>query len=210
MEEYLKMRWAESNMPVGPVPSGDSAVARMRLLCMAQMNAPAVLKGFAELAEEDVEVLNLEMARSGCVGQSFSAELVPKDVISRQEGPAFLVYYGPAFLQNLGNDSAVRRLSVLAEIYRCSREMWPAAVAKVASNVTIRIDVIKALSITDMQDANLQGDVWMLVKHNESEAFIERSTKKKLNKMIANNSVFQVLDLSIAAAYGEGFQRGRS
>ena len=42
-----------------------------------------------------------------------------------------------------------------------------------------------------LQEANIHGDVWMLVKHNESEAFIESSSKKKLNKMIATSAVFQ-------------------
>ena len=72
------------------------------------------------------------MALTGCVGQSFSADLVPKEAVSKLVGPASLAYYGSAFLQSLGVDSAVRRLSVLAEIYRCARQFWPAAVAKVA------------------------------------------------------------------------------
>jgi len=202
MEEYLQMRWSEHTPSMGTVPIGDSAIAKMRLLCMAQMNAPAVLRDFNDLADEDREVLSVEMARTGCVGQSFSSNLVPKEVSERLEGPAFLVYYGPAFLQNLGNDVPVKRLSVLAEIYRCARELWPASVAKAAVNVIIRIDMIKALSVGDMQEANMQGDVWMLVKHNDSEAFVERSSKKKLNKMIATQQGIQVLDLSCVSAYG--------
>jgi len=200
MEDYLKMRWQEHKPSPGPLPTGDSAIARMRLLCMAQMNAPFVLRGWDELPEPDKEVLSLEMARTGCVGQSFSANVVPRDASSRLEGPAFLVYYGPAFLQNMGNDEAVKRLSVLAEIYRSARELWPAEVAKAATNVTVRIDMIKSLSVCDMQEANSKGDSWLLVKHNESEAFVERSTKRKLNKMIASSQHFQVLDLSCIAA----------
>jgi len=210
MEEYLKMRWSENIPPVGPVPTGDSAVAKMRLLCMAQMNASAVLRDFADLTEEDSDTLNVEMARTGCVGQSFSSNLAPKEATARLEGPAFLVYYGPAFLQNLGNDSPVKRLSVLAEIYRCARELWPASVAKAAINVTIRIDVVKALSIGDILDATLAGDVWLLVKHNESEAFIERSSKKKLNKMIAAGQRFQVLDHTNLSLYVPSPPRSRA
>mmetsp|Transcript_11817 Transcript_11817/g.29746 ORF Transcript_11817/g.29746 Transcript_11817/m.29746 type:complete len:832 (-) Transcript_11817:27-2522(-) len=202
MEEYLKMRWDEHSPSMGALPSGDSAIAKMRLLCMAQMNGPAVLRDFNSLHDEDREVLSLEMARTGCVGQSFSSDLVPREASVQLEGPAFLVYYGPAFLQNLGNDIPVRRLSVLAEIYRCARELWPASVAKAAVNVIIRIDVIKALSVGDMQEASVRGDVWMLVKHNDSEAFVERSSKKKLNKMIAHQRGIQVLDLSCVSAYG--------
>merc|ERR1712113_1287199 len=39
MEEYLKARWSEHEPSVGPAPSGEEAIAKMRLLCMAQMNA---------------------------------------------------------------------------------------------------------------------------------------------------------------------------
>mmetsp|Transcript_64973 Transcript_64973/g.174683 ORF Transcript_64973/g.174683 Transcript_64973/m.174683 type:complete len:205 (+) Transcript_64973:2-616(+) len=202
MEEYLQMRWTENVPSMGPVPIGDSSIAKMRLLCMAQMTALTVLKEFDSLGDEDRETLSSEMARSGCVGQSFSSQLMPKDSASRLEGPAFLVYYGPAFLQNLGNDSAIKRLSVLAEIYRSSRELWPSSVSKVGNNVTIRIDMIKALSIAEMLQATQRGDVWLLVKHNDSEAFVERSSNKKLNKMIATAQMFQVLDLTCLVPYG--------
>merc|ERR1712129_396550 len=112
----------------------------------------------------------------------------------RPQGPAFLVYYGPAFLQNLGADRAARKLSVLAEVYRCARGLWPAAVSKVAVNVTVRIDMIKTMSTGEIQQATGGGDIWLLVKHNSSEAFVERSSRKKLNKMIAQSQQIQVLD----------------
>merc|ERR1711874_574554 len=124
------------------------------------------------------------MSRSGCDGQSFSQDLVPKDV-RPGEGPAFLIYYGPAFLQNLGNDSPVMRLGALAEIYRCARQLWPLSMSNVVTNVIVRIDMIKSLSVHEMTEVKMQEDVWIMGKHNESEAFIERSSKKKLNKMIS-------------------------
>mmetsp|Transcript_44424 Transcript_44424/g.117579 ORF Transcript_44424/g.117579 Transcript_44424/m.117579 type:complete len:990 (-) Transcript_44424:511-3480(-) len=201
MEEYLKTRWMENIPWPGPLPTGDAAIARMRLLCMAQMNAPWVLRDWDELVDQDKDVLSLELSRTGCVGQSFSANLVPRDASSRLEGPAFLVYYGPAFLQNMGNDEAVKRLGLLAEIYRSARELWPAEVAKAAVNVTIRIDMIKSLSVSAMHEATAKGDVWLLVKHNETEAFVEQGTKRKLNKMIATSQNFQVLDLACLNAY---------
>jgi len=194
MEEYLKVRWVEHVPSVGPLPTGDCAVAQMRLLCMGQMNAGLVLKDFSQLLEEDREVLCTEMSRTGCLGQSYSPSIVPREVVEEPKGPAFLVYYGPAFLQNLGNDRALHKLSVLAEVYRCARELWPASMAKVASNIIIRIDTIKALSISEMHQATLNGDLWVLVKHNESEAFIELSSKKKLNRFISNMQSIQVMD----------------
>jgi len=201
MEEYLKMRWTENDLDLGPLPTGSAAIAKMRLLCMAQGNASVILHDWDKLTDEDRETLAVEMSRTGCVGQTFSQDLCPRDTWERLEGPAFLVYYGPAFLQQMGTDLPVERLSVLAEIYRGARELWPTSISKVASNVTVRIDIIKALSIEEMYEAILRGDTWLLVKHNESEAFVERSSHRKLNKLIATSSSFQVLDLSCLKPY---------
>jgi len=200
MEDYLRVRWAEGALAAGLAaepPTGPGAIAKMRLMCMAQTSAPKILEAFEELGEEDREVLGAEMARTGCVGQSFAAE--PAD--PPLDGPAFLVYYGPAYLQNLGSDSATKRLGVLAELYRCARELWPASIAKVSTNVTVRIDMIKSLNVADMKEATTKGDVWTLVKHNDSEAFVERSSTTKLNTMVAAGQQFQVLDLAGLAAY---------
>jgi len=196
MEEYLKVRWAEHTPSPGPQPLGDAAVAKMRLLCMAQMSANAVLSGWQELSEEDKEVLSTEMARTGCVGQSYSQDLVPKEVRVTPMGPAFLIYYGPAFLQTLGNERGVLKLSALAEVYRCARAVWPLSVAKVAATVIIRVDTIKGLSAAQMMEVTQKGEAWLLVKHNESEGFIERSSQRKLNKLIASGQSMQILDLS--------------
>lgn len=201
VEEYLKMRWVESVPDLGPVPQGDSSIAKMRLLCMAQMAAVRVLRDFDLLADDDRKILDVEMARTGCPDQHFSAELAPAEAVQTLAGPAFLIYYGPAFLQNLGNDSAVQRLSVLAEVYRCARELWPVESAKVGVTVSIRIDMIKSLSILELQDVYTKDDMWIMVKHNDTEAFVECSSKKKLNKMIAAGTLFQVFDLAGLSAY---------
>jgi hypothetical protein len=203
MEEYLQMRWTEHIPSPGPLPTGDSAVAKMRLLCMSQMNAGPILRDFEKLSEEDRETLSMEMARTGVVGQSYSEGIVPKDVTENPGGPAFLIYYGPAFLQNLGNDVSVKRLSVLAEIYRCARELWPLDIKQVGQNVTIRIDMIKSLSTQIMLEVLATGDLWLMVKHNKSEAFIERSPTKKLNKLITNTSMVQVMDPSVVLSYDD-------
>merc|ERR1712151_592105 len=154
----------------------------MRLLCMAQMNAGLVLRAFDELSYDDREVLSFEMACTGCAGQSFSPGVCPNKARENPIGPAFLIYYGPAFLQNLGSDRAALKVGLLAEISRCARVLWPAEASKVAASVTVRIDTIKSLSVTDMHDATVKGEVWLLVKHNEAEAFVERSSQRKLNK----------------------------
>ncbi|OLP76763.1 14-3-3-like protein 1 [Symbiodinium microadriaticum] len=124
MERYLKYRWTDHVPSLKEPPEGPHAIAAMRLLCMAQANGRTVVDAFnLELPQEDKEVLSVEMARTGCAGQSFSPTLVPKEILSKPAGPAFVIYYGPAFLQALG-------LRILAEIYRCSRELWPEAPAR--------------------------------------------------------------------------------
>merc|ERR1719330_2134081 len=160
------------------------------------MTAPAFLEAFQELSHDDVEILSTELSRTGTLCQSYSHSLVPKEVHEAPAGPAFLVYYGPAFLQNLGNDCPIRRLSILAEVYRRARELWPLNVARAAHNMIIRVDMIKSLTSWEIQQAMLKGDVWLMLKHNESEAFIERSSQKKLNRLIAAGQQIQILDVS--------------
>jgi len=195
MERYLKYRWTDHVPSLKEPPEGPHAIAAMRLLCMAQANGRTVVDAFnLELPQEDKEVLSVEMARTGCAGQSFSPTLVPKEILSKPAGPAFVIYYGPAFLQALGSDSAVLRLRILAEIYRCSRELWPESAGAVATSVHVRIDTIKGLKVAEILDVS-RGELWLVTKHNESEAFVERASHRKLNKFVRNGQKFQILDL---------------
>jgi hypothetical protein len=197
MEQYLQYRWAEHVPPLGPVPTGNDAIAKMRLVCMAQASAPAVVRAFdRELPAEDKEVLNLEMSRTGCMGQHYSANLVPPEVRDRPAGPAFLIYYGPAFLQTMGSDPPLLRLRILTEVYRCARALWPESLSRVATSVHVRIDTIKGLSCSEIKEALSKGDLWLLTQHNNSEAFVERSSHRKLNRLITNGQSFQILDLA--------------
>lgn len=145
----------------------------------------------------------MEMARTGCKGQHYSADLVPSEVIENPCGPTFLIYYGPAFVQSLASsDSAVRKLSVLAEIYRSARTLWPASAELVETNVLIRVDTIKGLSTSDMLKEKQAGTIWLLVKHNDNEAFVEKSTVRKLNKSLTTSLGVQIIDLSNMMTYG--------
>jgi len=196
MEKYLKYRWSDHVPSLGEPPRGPHGLAAMRLLCMAQAHGRTVVEAFnQELPDEDKEVLSVEMARTGCAGQSFSPELVPMQVLSRPAGPAFLIYYGPAFLQAVGSDSVVLRLRILTEIYRCARELWPESQAAVATSVHVRIDAIKGLGVDDISEALVKGELWLVTKHNESEAFVEKASHRKLNKFVRNGQKFQILDL---------------
>lgn len=193
VEDYLKVRWQESSPSMGPVPSGEGAIASMRLLCMAQTNAAPILKAFSQLPPRDRLVLSKEMARTGSELQHFELEPSPEEDVQQ---PALLIYYGPAFLQNLGADDPTRRLSALAEVFRRARMLWPAGEACDMSHVIVRIDAIKALSMDDIAGAGRADDHWVLVRRNRTEAFIERVSTKNLQTLRADNQSLQVLDFA--------------
>merc|ERR1712066_879490 len=80
MEEYLKVRWTEHRPNPGPLPSDETAIAKMRILCMAQMSAGRFLTAFDDLSRDDKELLSAEMGRTGCLGQSYTHNLTPRGV----------------------------------------------------------------------------------------------------------------------------------
>jgi len=201
MEAYLQVRWEAHTPSPGPLPSGEDAITRMRLLCMAQANALQVLAAFGDLPAEDRELLALEMSRTGCVGQAFSSSLVPQEVVEHEQGPAFLVYYGPAFLQHRDTSEELRRrLLLLTEVYRCARGIWPATEQQAGSTVIIRIDAIKGMSISEMRSVELAQDMLLMLKGSANEAVIERASKTKFDSYLAaGQRKLQALDLKCIA-----------
>eukprot|EP00435_Cladocopium_sp_Y103_P063178 s15_g24.t1 len=169
MESYLKDRWKDHRPSMGTL-AGPHALAKARLLCMAQGNAKVVLDAFEKLSPEDQEVLSVEMARTGAERQSFSKGFVPDSVRQELVGPAFLVYYGPAFLQRMGSDSPLRRLEILAEIYRCARKLWPARTDQAGDCVTVRIDAITIQG----QWSSADPEVLLLRMCSSKQACLER------------------------------------
>eukprot|EP00425_Heterocapsa_triquetra_P035343 CAMPEP_0195120010 /NCGR_PEP_ID=MMETSP0448-20130528/120835_1 /TAXON_ID=66468 /ORGANISM="Heterocapsa triquestra, Strain CCMP 448" /LENGTH=864 /DNA_ID=CAMNT_0040157399 /DNA_START=179 /DNA_END=2771 /DNA_ORIENTATION=- len=198
-EAYLKSRWEEHKPPLGPVPVGSDAVAKMRLLCMAQVNSAPVLKAFDALPQEDRELLCLEMSRTGCAGQNYSESLIPREAHALSCGPALLVYYGPAYLQSLGSDDAVDRLRVLAEVYRAARALWPESQDGAGSWVTIRVDAIKAMSVADIRGAVADGSRWVMLRKNQNEGFIERMPQQAVAKAPEGISAVQALSIGAPA-----------
>lgn len=74
-----------------------------------------------------------------CAGQRCHADSLPDS-----RGPAFLVYYGPAFLQKAGLLDPFGAMQVLAELLRVARTMWPLKTSLSGVTVTVRIDALKA------------------------------------------------------------------
>lgn len=174
MEEYLKEYWTRHSPSLGPLPSGPDAVARLRLACMSQARAADVLRAFGELCLADREVLSREMAKTGCSGQRYSLETGAERARANSEGPAFLMYYGPAFLQRIDGGcaaDAVGRLRVLAEVFRGARSLWAGAQGL---TVTLRLDKLLDLDTSALQMSLVSGDKWVLMKKNDVEAAVEK------------------------------------
>jgi len=201
MESYLKDRWRNAQPPVGPLPSGPEALVKTRLLCMAQGMAGQVLEAFDKLSEADRMVLSVEMARTGTENQSFSEGFVPSSVRDLLAGPAFLVYYGPAFLQRMNTDSPVRRLEILAEIYRRARKLWPASSDQAGNFVTLRIDAITIQGKWSSSDPELL----LLRMCSNKQAVLERrpgEDPKTANVKEENTEILFAPDVSDAVDYG--------
>ena len=121
LEHYLRERWAELAPKLGAVPSGEDAVALMRLVVQVQNpdEQLAVADAYGRLSEADRSTLAREMAYTGFAGQTYTAS--PFTIL----GPAILVYYSPAFLRNVAKRAPLAALQMLAVIYRGARELWP-------------------------------------------------------------------------------------
>ena len=51
----------------------------------------------------------------------------------------------------------------------------------------IRVDTIKGISTSDMiTEKTENGTIWLLAKHNVNEAFVEKSTLRKLHKALTS------------------------
>merc|ERR1712151_242758 len=103
-----------------------------------------------------MEFLNEEFARTGCEGQSYRQE-----TLLEASGPAFLIYYAPAFLQKNCAEDAQGALSVLVELMRQARQLWPLDASACGSTVTLRIDALKDRDPQELRRVPA-GEFWSL------------------------------------------------
>jgi len=178
LEAYLDWRWEHHDPPLGEVPSGRDAIARMRLVIMAQGDSQAILDGYDALSEEDRAVLATEMACTGCRGQFFQRWPGKEE----STGPAFLIYYAPALMQKAGRENPTSTMRVLAEVYRQARALWPASPAKADETITLRIDALKVLTLPNILSRDNET-VWMLSKLSSKEASVQLLPVSKVTEI---------------------------
>lgn len=170
-EDYLVWRWrSEGN--IGPPPNGKGSIARLRLVVMAQGDSRKVLDAYDALPREDTMVLEEELARTGCEGQSFAKEGTANEI--QAGGPALLIYYSPALMQKGGALDPLGAMMILAEVFRRARELNPLVRERASETVTVRIDALKDLSVADVFEPNKPGEVWVLTKVSSQDAQVQR------------------------------------
>jgi hypothetical protein len=178
LEAYLQRTWAESQQTLGAAPKGSHAVALMRLVTQVQ-HLPLqqrVVSAWRQLDADDLAVLGHEMALTGCEGQSYVA------TPSGEGGPAFLVYYSPAFLRTAAKTDVLAGLRFLAEVYRQARSLWPFSRGASQDHVTIRVDRMKEHPPSHIEESYTRGESWLLVRHNEREAIVEPQPQYTLDQ----------------------------
>jgi hypothetical protein len=168
-EDYLKWRWGQTEPPLGPPPRGRGAVAKMRLVVMAQSHAKHVAEAYENLMSVDRDILDEELARTGLVNQSFESDPVTP------AGPSFLVYYGPALMQKNCAANPTGAMRVMAEVLRQARVLWPIdeSDSSISTTVIVRIDAIKELNLEDLVTMPA-GNVWVLQKTSSLDCQVKK------------------------------------
>jgi len=136
-------------------------------LCLHMQTQPqkqALIAAFHGLPEDVRKTLGEEMVLPG-VGGAIGGRYATS-------GPAFLVYYSPAFMRSTAPDLGWG-LQVLALVYRQSRQLWPISAALTDKNVTIRIDIIKSMTVAAAGKIGSEGRKFIICKRNELEGVVE-------------------------------------
>jgi len=169
-EDYLVWRWTSHEPSLGPAPTGEGSIARLRAVVMAQGHSSQVLQAFDALSEADRKVLHAEFACTGCCEQEYA-----RDLSGTKGGPAFLIYYAPALLQKNCALDAIGALEILAEVLRKARELWPFQQQSAGETVTLRIDALKELEVHMLRLAR-PGEFWALQRTSSVDAMVKKTS----------------------------------
>jgi len=195
--DFLSEAWlaaARRITDISALPSPTSGeswrqrVALMRLVVQAQtVNVQQmVCDAWPVLPAEDRVSLGEEMALTGVAGETY--EKTPECA----GGPAFLVYYSPAFIKIAAHESMVVALRMLAEIYRAARRLWPRTSDDAGKTVTIHIGKLRGLRIFSEVATTpyLAGRMWVLKRQSDNEGVVEC---EELDKMLSSSGPAAVL-----------------
>jgi hypothetical protein len=175
LEDYLLWRWKQTEEALcGPPPNGPGSIAMLRLVVMAQGDSKRVLSAFQALRQQDREQLEVELAVSGCSGQSYRRESSQGLCPVSEGGPAILVYYAPALMQKAGAADPLGALVLLADIFRQARGLFPVQKGRANETVLVRIDALKELQVKAIRQPSQPGDVWVLHRTSSKEAHVHQ------------------------------------
>eukprot|EP00747_Dinoflagellata_sp_TGD_P045186 gnl/TRDRNA2_/TRDRNA2_143693_c2_seq1.p1 gnl/TRDRNA2_/TRDRNA2_143693_c2~~gnl/TRDRNA2_/TRDRNA2_143693_c2_seq1.p1 ORF type:complete len:434 (+),score=54.99 gnl/TRDRNA2_/TRDRNA2_143693_c2_seq1:143-1303(+) len=178
-ERYLAWRWTSHEPSLGPCPTGPGSIARMRVVVMGQGDSKRILDAYRLLPPEDAEVLDKELACTGCSSQFYT-----HDSGGERYGPGILVYYAPAFMQKAGATDPLGTLIALAEVFRQARVLFPGTQSRSGEVVIVRIDALKELQVNAIQVQPNPGDVWALQRTSHCDAQVLR-----VNLMEPSNAI---------------------
>jgi len=204
-ENYLNHVWPTA---IGPPPEDDDAVAMMRLLVQVQEPDMQELLWEAQshMAEDVRSFIAYEMALSGVRSESYTR--APNAV----GGPAFLVYYSPAYLRHCcvaGTEEAARDgLVTLAEVYRAARALWPLVEGAESETVTIMVDELRACNDVEVKQAYLEGQAWLLERTTTTTGSVRRKPLAELPALLGGGSCELLRLWSLAKSENRPFPPG--
>jgi len=195
-EDYLVWRWKDHSPSLGPVREGPGSIAALRLVVMAQGDSERILGALKSLPQEDLEVLNTELARTGCKDQAYLLER-QSELDQQKGGPAILIYYAPALMQKAGKTEPKLALRILAEIFRQARAMWPLSSEAQHETVTVRIDVLKELEVREIYSLG-SNQMWALEQTSQCDAEAVKVSMEELSSQ--NGTQYRILRLADRAS----------
>lgn len=189
MEEYLEGRW-RSAFPDKPVPSDSYAIARMRLMVMAQGDL-TIVDLFNALPPMESLFLAEELQRTAIKGQFYKCD-------ASRGGPAILIYYGPALLQRnvKSRPDLAKALNILIRVLKAVRQLWQLRLELEGTYVTIQIGELKALDIDEVVGcpASDTRRVWVVQRLNDLEGVVSLKPASELNGLLLETGSCRVVD----------------
>lgn len=207
LEDYLVWRWTDNRMGTRRAPSGPGSIARLRIVMMSQGDTESVLRAYEQLHSDDMAVLDDELARTGCKDQSFVREA---GSLNSERGPAILVYYAPALMQKAGATDPCGALTVLADVFRQARALFPLDAGHASDTVVVRIDALKELHVSDIRHPDGPCCAWMLQRLNSRDAQVRRVGVEELQTSGFSWATHRSLFTSSIGARRPVFQRRKA